>query len=349
MKIFVRHLIVVPCLCLLCGSLSAQGIDVQYNGTTNLLSLDDEIFVNSSRLKKSAAVIISSNRSITIETEPEIIYHESFWSRPEQVYYLSPEVKSMTISYKDMIPLSYELPIELEIGKIYTFDVKVSKNNHTTYSSISSSDISLSNFKHNPQVLTASLNPVNDNAGNPCAVIRYFVNDDDFVMEPNLGVLKTITKPGQIMQYVPAGTKRLTIRNKNYMPLNGYELPVEIESKMTYDVQVSLIESAIRRQKASPDLDTYLGLGYNGKMIFTANDNTHNFSIHCNGSWMISAPTWCRLSETDGYGNADIKVSVKTNNTGRKRIGVITIQSDGVSATINVEQKEDKDILKRNN
>lgn len=339
MNIFVKHLIVVPCLCLLCGSLSAQGIDVQYNGTTNLLSLDDEIFVNSSRLKKSAAVIISSNKSITIETEPEIIYHESFWSRPEQVYYLSPEVKSMTISYKDLIPLSYELPIELEIGKIYTFNVKVSKNNHTIYSSISSSDISLSNFRHNPQVLTASLNSVNDNAGNPCAVIRYFVNDDDFVMEPNLGVLKTVTKPGQIMQYVPAGTKRLTIRNKNYMPLNGYELPVDIEPKMTYDVQVSLMESAIRRQKTSPDLDTYLGIGYNGTMILLPGGDSHTFSVHSNGSWTISAPTWCKLSETKGGGNADIKVSVKTNYTGIKRTGVIMIQSDGVSATINVEQE----------
>ena len=345
----VRLVMVVLCSLLLCGQLPAQEIDVQYKGILSMLSVDEAIFVNTTRLKKYSAIILSSNKNVTIETEPEIIYRESFWSRPEIVIYVSPLVKNLIIRYKDSTPLYYELPIELEVGKIYAFDVKVSKNNHFTYSSIASSDISLSDFKLNPQVLMASLNPINDNAGNACAVIRYFVNDDNFVIEPNLGVLKTIKNPGQIIQYVPAGTKRLTIRNMNFMPLSGYELPIEIESKKTYDVQVSLIESAIRRQKASPDLDTYLGLGYNGKMIFTANDNTHNFSIHCNGSWMISAPTWCRLSETDGYGNADIKVSVKTNNTGSKRIGVITIQSDGVSATINVEQKEDKDILKRNN
>lgn len=336
----IRLVMVVLCSLLLCGQLPAQEIDVQYKGTISLLSVDEAIFINTKRLKKSSAIIISSNKNVTIDTEPEIVYRESFWSRPEIVIYVSPLVKNLIIRYKDSTPLYYELPVELEVGRIYTFDVKVSKSSDSSFSSISSSDIKLSDFKQNPQVLIGSLNPINDNAGKPCAVIRYFVNDDDFVIEPNLGVLKTITKPGQIIQYVPAGTKRLTIRNKNYMPLNGYELPIEIESKMTYDVQVILMESAIRRQKASPDLDTYLGIGYNGTMIFTADDNNHTFSIHCNGSWGISAPIWCRLSETDGYGNADIKVSVKTNNTGNRRNGVITIQSDSVSATINVEQNE---------
>lgn len=337
----VRIVMVVLCSLLICGQLPAQEIDVQYKGTISLFSVDEAIFINTTRLKKSSAIILSSNKNVTIETEPEIVYRESFWSRPEIVIYVSPSVKNLIIKHKDSTPLYYELPIELEIGKIYTFDVNVSKNNHASFSSISSSDISLSNFRHNPQVLTASLNPVCDNAGNPCAVIRYFVNDDDFVFEPNLGVLKTITKPGQIMQYVPAGTKRLTIRNKYFMPLNGYELPVEIESKMTYDVQVSLIESAIRRQKASPDLDTYLGIGYNGTMFFLQGGDSHTFSIHSNGSWTISAPTWCKLSDTKGDGDADIKVSVKTNYTGLKRTGVITIQSDGVSASIGVEQKEE--------
>ena len=306
-----------------------------------MLSLDDDIFINSSRLKKSAAIILSSNKRVSIETEPEIIYRETLWNRPEIIIYVSPLVKNLTIGYKELTPLSYELPIELEVGKIFAFDVKVAKNSHATYASIASSDIRLSDFRLNPKVLTGSISPVYDNTGQACSVIRYFVNDDDFVIEPNLGVLKTLTKPGQIIQYVPVGTKRLTIRNKNFMPLNGYELPIEIEPKMTYDVQVSLIESAIRRQNASPDLDTYLGIGYNGTMIFSANVNTQTFSIHCNGSWVISAPTWCRLSETEGLGSAEIKVSAKTNFTDKRRSGVITISSDGVSSTINVEQKEE--------
>ena len=75
------------------------------------------------------------------------------------------------------------------------------------------------------------------------------------------------------------------------------------------------------------------------RLQMVVDKNSHTFSIHCNGSWVISAPTWCRLSETDGVGNADVKVSAKTNYTGSKRTGVITISTDGVSATINVEQK----------
>lgn len=335
----VRLVMVVLCSLLICGQLPAQEIDVQYKGTISLFSVDEAIFINTTRLKKSSAIILSSNKNVTIETEPEIVYRESFWSRPEIVIYVSPSVKNLIIRHKDSTPLYYELPIELEIGKIYAFDVKVAKNSHPAYASITSSDIRLSDFRLNPQVLTGSFSPVFDNSGQACAVIRYSVNDDDFVIEPNLGVLKTLTKPGQIIQYVPAGTKRLTIRNKNYMPLNGYELPIEIEPKMTYDVQISLIESAIRRQKASPDLENYLGIGYNGTMIFTDNDNSHTFSIHCNGSWAISAPKWCRLSETNGVGNADIKVSAKTNYTGSKRTGVITISTDGVIATIKIEQK----------
>jgi hypothetical protein len=319
---------------MLCSRLTAQEIEVQYQGEVSLFSLDSDIFISSSRLKECAAIIFSTSKKITIEADKEIVKQERFWNRPEFVVYVIPSTKSFTFRYKNLTPLYYELPIQLEVGKIYMLEVKVPKrgwddNEYAPITSISSTDIRLSGFKPNPQVLIGSTNPVYDNTGQACAVIRYFVSDNYFVIEPNLGVMKTITKLGQIIQYVPVGTKRLTIRNGNFMPLSGYEIPVTLEPQMTYDVNISLIDSAIRRQKASPDHDTYLGVGYNGTMVFSASGNSHSFTIHCNSSWEISAPSWCKLSETSGKGNMEIKVNARLNMTNKERTGIITVQSVG--------------------
>ena len=82
-------------------------------------------------------------------------------------------------------------------------------------------DIQVTRFERNYTSLIASTNPVYDNTGEACAVIRIFVRDDGFIIEPNMGMMKQETKPGEIRMWVPKGTKRLTIRNSNWMPLIG--------------------------------------------------------------------------------------------------------------------------------
>lgn len=52
---------------------------------------------------------------------------------------------------------------------------------------------------------------------------------------------------GEIRVWVPKGTKRLTVRKNNLMPLVGYEIPVVIEPKVTYSVNLAIVSSQILR------------------------------------------------------------------------------------------------------
>lgn len=349
MKKRMKELVAIFLLTMLCTNVTAQEIEVNgWEKISSISQVPSETFINSKLLKRCAAVILSMNKSVDIDADCEIVKKDvetiyNDWNQTDYVtvIYLLPETSSLTISRKDLIPFCYYIPVELEVGKVYRAKVNVTKKNSTdtrTYTTISSADIVLSDFRENPKALIASTNPRYDNAGNACAVIRYNVNDANFVIEPNLGVVDSEVKPGQIIQYVPEDTRRLTIRNGNYMPVSGYVIPVKIRAKMTYDVNVLLSESSVRRKMASPDHDNYLGVGYDGTMLFSTEGGTRTFTIHCNSSWDISAPSWCQLSETNGYGIKEISVKVKRNSNTTRKVGVITVTSNGITSTIDVEQ-----------
>lgn len=123
-------------------------------------------------------------------------------------------------------------------------------------------DIQVSRFERNYTSLIASISPVYDNTGEACAVIRFFVRDEGFIIEPNLGMMKQEVKPGEIRMWVPKGTKRLTVRNGNWMPLTGYEIPVVVEPKVTYDAELSITDEALQRKKSNKGHNVYMGLGY---------------------------------------------------------------------------------------
>jgi hypothetical protein len=124
-------------------------------------------------------------------------------------------------------------------------------------------DIQISRFERNYTSLIASVNPVYDNTGEACAVLRFYVREKDFIIEPNLGMMKQEVLPGEIRIWVPKGTKRLTVRKQDWMPLTGYEIPVVIEPKVTYDVELSITEEALKRNKANKGHNVYVGAGYN--------------------------------------------------------------------------------------
>lgn len=48
-------------------------------------------------------------------------------------------------------------------------------------------DIQITRFEQNHTSLIARANPIYDNAGEACAVIRFFVRNPDYIIEPNLG------------------------------------------------------------------------------------------------------------------------------------------------------------------
>lgn len=123
-------------------------------------------------------------------------------------------------------------------------------------------DIQVTTFERNVTSLIASMDPVYDISGEACAVIRFFVREDGFEIEPNLGVLKREDRTGEIRMWVPMGTKRLTIRHAGSMPLTGYEIPVVLEPKVTYDATVELVEKTQAFSLGS-DVHFFVGAGYN--------------------------------------------------------------------------------------
>lgn len=102
--------------------------------------------------------------------------------------------------------------------------------------------IQISEFEHKVTDLAASMQPVYDNTGMHCAVIRFYVTDTLFQIKGNLGVLKRETSTNEIKIWVPQGTKRLTVRHDNMFPLVGYEIPIRIEKKNAYHATIVTTE-----------------------------------------------------------------------------------------------------------
>ena len=117
-----------------------------------------------------------------------------------------------------------------------------------------SQDIQIVGFEEKPTDLTASMNEEYDNASQAAAVIKFKVKKTDLAIEPNLGVLRVEAKQGEIVMWVPQGTKRITVRCNGMMPLSGYQIPIKISSRLTYEAIITV------KEKENP---VYLMLGYN--------------------------------------------------------------------------------------
>lgn len=121
-------------------------------------------------------------------------------------------------------------------------------------------NIQITKFERNVTSLIASTNPVYDNAGEACAMVRFFVRDMGFTIEANLGVVKTDTLSGEIRLWIPTGTKRITVRHEGMLPLSGYEIPIRIESKATYEATIDIEE---RKEKKESNAHVFLEARYN--------------------------------------------------------------------------------------
>ena len=121
-------------------------------------------------------------------------------------------------------------------------------------------NIQITKFERNITNLIASTNPVYDNAGEACAMVRFFVRDMGFTIEANLGVVKTDTLSGEIRLWIPTGTKRITVRHEGMLPLSGYEIPIRIESKATYEATIDIEE---RKEKKESNAHVFLEARYN--------------------------------------------------------------------------------------
>ena len=110
--------------------------------------------------------------------------------------------------------------------------------------------------------LIATMNSVYDNNGEACAVIRFWHSGSDYIIQPNLGALKTETYPGETRLWVPRGTTMITVRHNEDKPLRGYSIPMRIESKTDYDAEINLIVGP-----TTSDNHVYISAGFNAMSI----------------------------------------------------------------------------------
>lgn len=106
--------------------------------------------------------------------------------------------------------------------------------------SIQAQDFGITKFKENLLDLTAARAAVKDKNGDICALIKFSVRDNKFKFEPNMGVVKTEQKVGETWLYVPAKTKRITIRHPQLGILRDYIIPVNIEQKVVYEAELQI-------------------------------------------------------------------------------------------------------------
>lgn len=89
--------------------------------------------------------------------------------------------------------------------------------------------------------LTVRTQRVNDQNGEPCALIKVVVSGDGFMFEGDgLGIVKTEHKTGEYHIYVPYGAKHLTVKHNVLGVLRQYAYPEKIEKRMTYELKLSL-------------------------------------------------------------------------------------------------------------
>lgn len=165
-------------------------------------------------------------------------------------------------------------------------------------------NINLTRFERNYTSLIASMDPVYDNAGEACALIRFYVRDDGFEIEPNLGYLRVEKKTGEIRVWLPAGTKRLTIRHKGAMTLSGYEIPMTLEPKVTYEAELEIAE----KKKVAFPYNIFTQVGYNvlsisGPSVSIGADISHHI-VELNAVYGLNKTDDWYFYNTDGSVNA---------------------------------------------
>lgn len=135
-----------------------------------------------------------------------------------------------------------------------------------------SPDFEVRNFHENTTDLSAATSQVKDLNGVTAALVRFAVRDTLFQFETNLGILKQENKTGEVLLYVPHGTKKLTIRHPYLGILRDYLFPVAIKSKTTYDTEVTITNLDYLNKKLDLDL--------NHSDVVTKADKKTLFSIH---------------------------------------------------------------------
>lgn len=106
---------------------------------------------------------------------------------------------------------------------------------------IAAQTISVSNFYLDETDLTASRNPVYDQNGDKCALIRVQTTQKGFLFDVGSAGVQEVDENhvGEIWVYVPYGVRHISIRHQQLGSLSKYEFPVAIQKTRSYILELS--------------------------------------------------------------------------------------------------------------
>lgn len=107
-----------------------------------------------------------------------------------------------------------------------------------------SQEFSVSSFRILPNDVSAFVNSVRDLNDEACALVKVEA-PSDFAFSTPLGIVKRKDEVGEIWLYLPKGTKMLTLKHPEWGVLRDYRLGMVLESRMTYELKLSLPKPAI--------------------------------------------------------------------------------------------------------
>lgn len=106
----------------------------------------------------------------------------------------------------------------------------------TAYSFSAVFDVTL--FKRNKMDMAGRRNPVNDDEGNPCALIRVKSDLEELKFEGDDIVKMGIESSGKYYIYIAQMAEGIKLLGKDMEPMN-YEFPIPLESTIVFDLELS--------------------------------------------------------------------------------------------------------------
>ena len=100
--------------------------------------------------------------------------------------------------------------------------------------------------------VTAFVTPVHDLNGDGCALIKIQASPE-FAFSTPLGIVKREDNVGEVWLYVPARSKKITIKHPQWGVLRDYIFPVKIESHFSYEMRIEEPENIISANSILPE------------------------------------------------------------------------------------------------
>ena len=161
----------------------------------------------------------------------------------------------------------------------------------------SAQKLGIESFEYLTKDLIARTKPRNDINGKPCAVIRVGIALKDVVFDGNI-IGDAVYNTGEYIVYITDGSRKLTIRHENYLPLTisfaDFDID-KVKSSCTYRLTILTGGNAVAKDKSGP----------NTPIPITVNDVTFNMIKVDGGTFFMGATSdvtdeWDELSVISG-------------------------------------------------